>query len=238
MGQIISKSHIKISLVLKLISLIASVYGLIITSITTGLMVFTYYTTLSNVAVDVALLLFIIADIKYLTTGKNVKTNGMYTVKYVMTVVISLTFLIYMCILAPFNKDGFFAAYFNNYAGSFGVHFLGPVLAILDFILFDYNFKSSIKHVFAAIVPPLVYVVLVVILSSFGMRWSGNMHAPYNFLNFGAETGWFGWDLSKMGATSLGIGVAYMIVILVIFFLILGLIYLKIKDLRARKIAL
>lgn len=58
------------------------------------------------------------------------------------------------------------------------------------------------------------------------------MYAPYNFLNFGAATGWFGYDLSKLGSESLGIGVAYMIIVLLLIFIGIGFMYLKIKDIR------
>ena len=56
------------------------------------------------------------------------------------------------------------------------------------------------------------------------------MYAPYNFLNFGAKTGWFGFDLGQIGKETLGIGVAYMIAVLVIIFIGIGMAYLAIKN--------
>lgn len=229
-----NKSHLKASLVIKLISFVASVYGLCLTI--KEFSSFTYYTTLSNVAMDITLAIAIYFDWILLTKDKNYKTNGFYIFKYMMTVMISLTLLIYMCILAPTSKAGFFGSYFNNYAGSFGVHFVGPLFAIIDFLLYDYNYKSQKKHCIFAVIPPLCYVAFVVILSQTGYRW-GQMYAPYNFLNYGAPTGWFGWDLSQLSSTSLGIGVAYLIVVLLIFFILLGLLYLGIKNIRSKKFA-
>lgn len=223
------KANLRASLIFKLISLIASVYGLCFTI--KELKSFTYYTTLSNVAIDVVLIIAIIMDVLLITKGKNYKTNGFYICKYMMTVAISLTLLIYMFILAPTSKAGFFGSYFNNYGGSFGVHFIGPVFAILDFLLFDYDYKSKRSHGVFAVIPPLCYVAFVVILATAGVRW-GEMYAPYNFLNYGAPTGWFGWDLSQLSSTSLGIGVAYLIVVLLIFFLLLGQLYLWISNKR------
>ena len=60
-----------------------------------------------------------------------------------------------------------------------------------------------------------------------------------NFLNYAAPTGWFGWDLSQMGSESLGIGVVYMIVVLLLIFIGIGLLYLAIngagRDGKAQK---
>ena len=62
-----------------------------------------------------------------------------------------------------------------------------------------------------------------------GVRW-GNMLAPYNFLNYGAKTGWFGFDLSIIGWESLGIGVIYMIIFLTLLFILLGRLFLFIQN--------
>jgi hypothetical protein len=56
------------------------------------------------------------------------------------------------------------------------------------------------------------------------------MHAPYNFLNFGAKTGWFGFDLSLIGWETLGIGVFYMIVFLSVLFILIGMLFLWLRN--------
>ena len=60
------------------------------------------------------------------------------------------------------------------------------------------------------------------------------MYAPYNFLNYHAETGWFGFDLSLMGWKTLGIGVFYMIVLLSIIFILIGKLFLFLRSRLAR----
>ena len=62
-----------------------------------------------------------------------------------------------------------------------------------------------------------------------------DMLAPYNFLNYGASTGWFGFDLSLLGSKTLGIGTFYMIVVLLIIFIGLGKLYFK-NQRKQRKI--
>lgn len=218
-------------LIMKLVSVTASVYGLIRTM--DSLLSFTYFTNLSNIFLDLVLLLFIVLDIEFLLSkGKRGhKSNFAYITKYVATISITLTFFIYLTLLAPTNANGFVYAYLNNGAGSLCVHMVGPVLAIIDFLLFDYEYISSKKHALFATIPPLVYVGFVVILSVCGVRW-GTKYAPYNFLNFGAPTGWFGLDLSLLGSDTLGVGVFYMIIMLFIIFCGLGLLFLWLKDQR------
>lgn len=227
-----NKSHIKASIIIEILSVVAAVYGLCLTI--KELQSFTYYTTISNILMIVTLIIALYFRFSSLKKDTDVTPNGFYIFKYMMTVAISLTFLIYMCILAPTTKGGFLYAYFSNFAGSFGVHFVGPLLAIVDHLLYDYNLKSKNSYCIYAVLPPIAYVIGIVILAETGMRWKG-MHAPYNFLNYGAETGWFGWDLSKLGGTSLGIGVAYLIFVLIIIFMLIGLLFLWVKNRRHKK---
>ena len=54
----------------------------------------------------------------------------------------------------------------------------------------------------------------------------------YNFLNYHAKTGWFGFDLSLLGWETLGIGVFYNILFLTIIFILIGLLFIWIKNRR------
>ena len=58
--------------------------------------------------------------------------------------------------------------------------------------------KSNII-MYATPIPPLCYVGFVYLLALTGVRWYQTMTAPYNFLNYNAPTGWFGWDLKQGG---------------------------------------
>ncbi len=223
-----------ISIILKVIAILSSVYGLFLTL--NSWKIITYFTTLSNIAIDLILCVFLILDIQLLVSdGKvNRKSNLLYIIKFLMTLSITITFLVFMFILAPTMPGGIWIAYFDYYGYSFCLHFLTPLLAIIDFILYDYGYVSDFKHALYATIPPLLYVVFVAIAGYSGMRWGNNMSAPYNFLNFGAPTGWFGFDLSLLGPDTLGIGVAYMVVVLVLFFIALGSLFLFMKDTRRK----
>ena len=182
--NVFNRQKLITSIIFKVISLIASVYGLVFTI--DSIKSFTFFTTLSNVALDIVLAVFIVLDVILLTKEKDYKSNGLYILKFLMTLSITLTCLVYMIILGP----------------------------------------TSIY----AVIPPLCYVAFVYILAALGVRWYDTMTAPYNFLNYAAPTGWFGWDLSQMGSESLGIGVVYMIVVLLLIFIGIGLLYLAING--------
>lgn len=214
-----------VSLIIKLSIVVASMYGVIVTR--NMPQIFTYFTTLSNIVIAFVAGVFAILDVIEIITKKDYKNNALYTCKFMATISITLTCLAFMFLLAPTMATGFFGAYGGS---SFYLHLFSPVMAILDFILFDYNFKSNRWHKYFALVPPYMYCGYVVIASTlFNVRW-GNMMAPYNFLNFGAKTGWFGFDLSTINYETLGIGVAYNIIVLSLIFFGIGALFLKIKD--------
>lgn len=218
----------KISVLIKIIALIASIYGML--QSLDGWLFLTFFTNLSNIFIDIMLFIFIIYDLK------KVKyiSQGMYLIKFMATISITLTFFVYMLLLAPTNSHGFIGAYLNNGAGSLCVHFITPVLSIIDFLLYSENYIPSEKHVYYSVVPPLVYVGFIVVLGQvFHIRWYGDMLAPYNFLNYGASTGWFGFNLSLLSSKTLGIGTFYMIIILLIIFIGLGTLFLKLKRTKS-----
>ena len=227
------KRDIVISILIKTIALISSIYGIIKTYFSP--LSFTYFTTLSNIFVSIILFLFLIKDICNLAFNKKIVFNNyLYVTKFLATISITLTFFVYLTILAPTIEGGIINSYLSNGAGSLCVHFITPLLAIIDFLLFDVDYKPNKHHSIYAIIPPLLYVLFVVIASSFGLRW-GTMYAPYNFLNYGAVTGWFGFDLSYLGWETLGIGVFYMIILLSALFIVIGRLFIWLRSRIVRK---
>lgn len=217
-----------LSIIIKLIAIISSVYGII--RVYLGPITFTYFTTLSNVFISIVLFIFLIKEIYSLIKGRKVVLNNyFYVTKFLATISITLTFFVFLTLLAPTLEGGFIDAYLKNGAGSLCVHFITPVLSIIDFLFFDNEYKAKKSHSIYATIPPLMYVVFVVVASTLGLRW-GNMYAPYNFLNYHASTGWFGFDLSILGWESLGIGVFYMIIFLSILFIIIGRLFIYLKE--------
>lgn len=232
---------------IRIIAIVSSIYGM---AMSWDSMALTYFTNLSNLMICVALLGSLILDTRSALKSKNdeqseragawvdAKPNAWYIFKFMMTISIAVTFTLYLCFLAPTNKLGFVGAYMNNGCSSLCVHFITPLLAIFDFVLFDYKYKSSRAHVYFAMIPPLTYVAYAVCLSEFaGVRWGEHaMAAPYNFLNYKAPAGWFGFAPNTFNSTTLGVGVVYLLAIFTLIFIGIGIAFLAIKNARAKRL--
>lgn len=136
----------------------------------------------------------------------------------------------YITLITPKSDAGILGSYANHHYGSLMLHFVCPILSVLDFYVFDEGYIPKYKHAVFSIIPPLVYVFIIYILSLNGYRWAHGMSAPYSFVNFGAPTGWFGFDLSTASKTSMGIGVFYMTCFLILVFVLIGMLLLFIKK--------
>lgn len=236
---------------IRIIAIVSSIYGM---AMSWDSMALTYFTNLSNLMICVALLGSLILDTRSVLKSKSdeqgvqaeragawvdSKPNAWYIFKFMMTISIAVTFTLYLCFLAPTNKLGFVGAYMNNGCSSLCVHFITPLLAIFDFVLFDYKYKSSRAHVYFATIPPLTYVAYAVCLSEFaGVRWGEHaMAAPYNFLNYKAPAGWFGFAPNTFNSTTLGVGVVYLLAIFTLIFIGIGIAFLAIKNARAKRLS-
>lgn len=259
---VLTRKDYVIRTIIRVIAIVCSVYGM---AMSWDSMALTYFTNLSNLMICAALLGSLILDTRSALKTKSDEQNGQseqavpsvqdgqaeqagcwvdskpnawYIFKFMMTISIAVTFTLYLCFLAPTNKLGFVGAYMNNGCSSLCVHFITPLLAIFDFILFDYKYKSSRAHVYFATIPPLSYVAYAVALSEFaGVRWGEHaMAAPYNFLNYKAPAGWFGFAPNTFNSTTLGVGVVYLLVIFTLIFIGIGMAFLAIKNARAKRL--
>ena len=224
---------------LKMMSICASVYGMSMNW--EGLFSLTYFTNLSNITMScvLAVALWRLARTRSYETSSQPDNSSQalwYRIKFVATLSIFVTFFLYTCFLAPTSSYGFLGAFMRNGGASFATHVVGPLCALADFFFFDRAFEPRPLELLYGVLPPLAYVGYVCVLSlGCGVRWKESMLAPYNFLNFGAETGWFGFNPGHISSTSLGIGVAYFIVVFALIFLAMaaGLLH-AMKALRKR----
>ncbi|EPI58389.1 hypothetical protein HMPREF1579_01273, partial [Gardnerella vaginalis JCP8066] len=176
---VLTRKDYVIRTIIRVIAIVSSIYGM---AMSWDSMALTYFTNLSNLMICLALLGSLILDTRSALKSKSdeqgvqaertgswvdSKPNAWYVFKFMMTISIAVTFTLYLCFLAPTNKLGFVGAYMNNGCSSLCVHFITPLLAIFDFILFDYKYKSSRAHVYFATIPPLAYVAYAVALSEF-----------------------------------------------------------------------
>ena len=110
------------------------------------------------------------------------------------------------------------------------------MLTIADFFLNDADGVWEKKHVFAALAPPALYLVFVLVLGKLGVRWgAGKMVAPYLFLNYEAPAGWFGFMPQTADYSTLGIGVFYCILALLLLFTLIARLFLSIARAAGKR---
>ncbi len=175
-----------------------------------------YFTTQSNIWIAVMCLVFLVLNCIELKTGRNLKKGWLYILKFIFTVAISLTFIVFGFILTPagliMNKFGIDHVFTLH---SLSMHFFAPVIAICDFIFFDYEYTYTKFSKLLTIVTPFYYMIFTIICHEAGLRWGKSHDAfPYFFADYDSF-GWFGFEN--------GMGVIYWIII--IFALVIGMGY-------------
>ncbi|NLB54486.1 MAG: Pr6Pr family membrane protein, partial [Lentisphaerae bacterium] len=143
--------------------------------------------------------------------------QAMRTLKYVLTISITLTFSVFFVLLLP--EYGLSVLWMP---GNLSTHLIAPIAAILDYIFFE---KSHVKHRYTllyTLVPPYAYVVLTMILSRLGVRYQGDSIVPYYFLDY-EKLGW-------LRISENGIGVIYWILLISVVMLGMGKLILILNN--------
>ena len=217
------------SLILNSLIVISSGYGIYLSFYAQGFMsrgAILYYTIQSNLFVLIISLIFVIINIKKLY-GKKVDKQIFYFLKYISTVAITITFLVFSLLLAPqliLNNTGKYLFSLGNLT----VHFISPILAIISFLYTDNNLKIQRRTYLCGLIGPLYYLILALILSLISEKklfigLDGTpSKVPYFFLDY-ITNGWF-----TLSNNLFKIGSFYWIMFCVILTILIARLYLKI----------
>ncbi|MCR5626298.1 MAG: Pr6Pr family membrane protein [Lachnospiraceae bacterium] len=219
------KERYKLRLLLEIGAFLAAFYNTFLSILWHGFRNFSYFTVLSNIWV----MIMMAVSIFFIFTGRK-RGKAFTVVKMLATNAITITFLIYLVILAPTDPRGFFGAYAKEAFSSLAAHVICPLCALFDYILYDepVELKGFKKLIFTAF--PLFYLFYSLLLGPvMGMRWR-EMRMPYNFLNFDAPCSWFGFRPDTLSSTTVGVGVAYIMVFLFLLFVGVGMLTLFIQK--------
>lgn len=176
-----------------------------------------FFTIQSNIWILVTMVIFLIYTICEVVLGPQKIPTVLQKMKYVFTVSIALTFVVFALLLLPWMPLSYLTSPSN-----IGIHFLAPIMAIIDFLFFDLPLNARKTTFLWGTIPPLYYFVFSMILSFSGVAfYPDGTTVPYFFLNY-KTLGWF-----RIGAS--GIGVAYWFVILCVMVLLIGWGVIKIK---------
>lgn len=184
---------------------------------------FTFFTQLSNLFAALAVGLQLAELIRRRRDGSTA------AIKFAATVSIFVTFLVYLSVLGPMTPGGLLAAYRQDGWASLCLHLITPLLTVADFCLNDAQWPWRFRHALWAMLPPVLYFLFILLLGALGVRWYQGMTAPYPFLNYAAPCGWFGYMPETASATTLGVGVFYVMLALLALFLLTGSLLLAIS---------
>ena len=179
-----------------------------------GSRVLMYFTIQSNIAIA----LVCAAGAVMLLRGRPVR-DGWHLIKFVFTVSITLTGVVYCFVLAP--TLGSYAWTFKNVL----THVVVPIAAVLDFFVTGRYGAVRKRGVIFVTIPPLLYAIYAGIAYAAGWEFSKGITYPYFFLNWGSPAGAFGFtgELPYMGC-------AWWILLILVMLLAVGFGYLLIVD--------
>ena len=214
----------KISALLKIVVILSAMVGTFLSAYAGrnyfmgGSVVLMYFTIQSNIAIAIICAIGLCLLLKDKPAGK-----VWYVVKFVGTVSITLTGVVFGFVLAP--TLGANAWNIQNTL----THLIVPVVSVIDFFVIAPTARISKKNVIFVIIPPILYAIYAGIGYVRGWEFSKGHNYPYFFLNWGSPVGAFGFtnELPFMGT-------AWWILALLLFLIIVGYCYLVIADLIAK----
>ena len=216
----ISRTRKTVSCILKLIVILAAVSGTLLSayagrnSFMGGSRVFMYFTIQSNIAIA----LICAIGLCLLARNKSVG-NAWYVIKFVGTISITLTGVVFGFVLAPT-----LGAYAWNLQNTL-THLVVPVAAVFDFFIVAASVEIKRRNVIYVIIPPILYAIYAGIGYVKGWEFAEGINYPYFFLNWGSPAGAFGFsrELPFMGT-------GWWILVLLFFLLGIGYVYLLVAD--------
>lgn len=182
-----------------------------------------YFTQQSNLWIGITSLIFAILLIKKNTSTRDLQIISI--LKYIFTISITITGVIFCTLLAPFADFEIWT--FANLL----THIVVPVLSICDFFTNPNILRLQKKHIWLALVPPLVYFILTSILCMLKIDFGRGLAYPYFFMDFFSEAGFFGF----IAEWPPQIGSFYWIVFFFIFIYLLSTAYFKIHTFLVNK---
>ena len=172
-----------------------------------------YFTGLSNIWMAVFLIVLLIFMLK--GKLKNQKTRDfLYILRFIFTISITITGIIFCVVLAPFAKNGGYNAWTLS---SFLTHVATPVLSIFDFFFDPYRVAIKRRHLYASTIPLVLYCIFASILVLLKVDFGRGDPYPYVFLNYYSPAGFFGFS----NVMPYIFGSFYWMVL--IFFLVIGI---------------
>ena len=143
-----------------------------------------YFTQQSNLWIGITSLIFAVMLLKNNVRESRWKAISLF--KYIFTVSITITGIIFCSILAPFAEHDIWTF------ASVLTHVIVPLLSVFDFFTNRHIVKTDKKYMWSTIIPPLFYFIFAGILCVLKVDFGRGEPYPYFFMNFYSEVGLFG----------------------------------------------
>lgn len=183
-----------------------------------------YFTAQSNLWIGFNSLTILLYQA--ITNKSDTKRGLLYLCKYLFTVSITITAIVFFFFLAPFADQ----SYHIWTVSGFLTHLFSPLFSIADFIIDPNRTKLNKNVAFLAVLPPLIYVINSSVLSVLNVDFGRGVNYPYFFMDHFSPAGVFGFSLDAPI-----LGSFYWILILALITFFIGVFYKKLKSRQQTK---
>ncbi len=159
-----------------------------------------------------------IALIVYAMLGKKAP-DLLYVFKYIFTVSITVTGLVFTCLLGPFGDASYHLWAFSSWL----THIFSPAFAIWDFFVDRKKIPLRGGQVWVCALPPLAYCALTLSLEALNVDFGRGLTYPYFFMDIRSPVGLFGFS----NRLPFFAGTFYWFVLLAALVVAIGALYLK-----------
>ena len=184
-----------------------------------------YFTAQSNLWIGFTFLAILLLPLIH-KKRKNIWKKRLYLLKYVFTVSITMTGLVFCFLLAPFADESYHAWSVSGFL----THVFTPILAIADFFVDEYRIPLRGKHVLFTALPPILYFSTASVLEGFNTDFGRGVPYPYFFLNYRSPAGMFGFSKEF----PFFIGTFYWMTLFGLIMLAIGAFYARVYSPRLR----
>ena len=177
-----------------------------------------YFTNQSNIWI------FIIMLLSLFNFAKKNKFNAysFFVARYIFTVSILLTGVVFCCFLGPFADKSYHAFSVSGYL----THVFVPLFAVLDFLTQRKSFYLNKKVAFSCLLPPLIYLSLTTILFFFNVDFGRGENFPYFFFNYLSPAKIFGFS----NVSPYYFGSFYWIILFFLLVILFAVLLIKINN--------
>ena len=200
-----------VSILLQLLTASCMIAGITLTSqmgggFMAGGTAFLYFTVQSNLWIGATCGIFAVLGIIQIFKYDFRIPHALHIIKYVFTVSITLTGIVFCCVLAPTMPGSF------KSAANVLTHVIVPLAAVIDLFICRPP-GIAYWHFAFALIPPIYYLIFAGIGYALNWNFGGGNNYPYFFLNWDSPAGAFGFS-SEMPYF---MGCVWWIILLIIF---------------------